>query len=310
MLWRAIPFSYDIPFGQQASISDLWLSRSRCCPLSIQIVELDDHMRVAEVVSAVIHRRARWEHLKLSLVQWTSHLSAIEGPMPLLQHLDLSVEGDSYPTVVLSFAEAPLLRTAILNDIAATHVILPWAQLISLTLNRVFPRECLPILKQTTNLVHCELRLYLEDMIPLPDIILPSLESLVLKDPGTLPLTGYLHTFIVPALRRLEISERSLELRPIDPLKSLALFTSKSGCKLQELCITGQRTVSKHSYRREFPSIQMFSFTDLYDVDGQPVSEVEDDSHSSRSNSLHDFPYVPFISSYSHSSPCVRVPSQ
>jgi hypothetical protein len=152
--------------------------------------------------------------------------------------------------------------------------------------------------------------LYLEDMIPLPDIILPSLESLVLKDPGTLPLTGYLHTFIVPALRRLEISERSLELRPIDPLKSLALFTSKSGCKLQELCITGQRTVSKHSYRREFPSIQMFSFTDLYDVDGQPVSEVEDDSHSSRSNSLHDFPYVPFLSSYSHSSPCFRVPSQ
>jgi hypothetical protein len=42
--------------------------------------------------------------------------------------------------------EAPLLRTVVLNDIAAEPLTLPWAQLTSLTLRPVFLRECVSIL--------------------------------------------------------------------------------------------------------------------------------------------------------------------
>jgi hypothetical protein len=37
-------------------------------------------------------------------------------------------------------------------------------------------------------------------------------------------------------------------------------FISKSGCRLQEVHITGERTVSEDSYRHTFPSTPKFSF--------------------------------------------------
>jgi hypothetical protein len=67
---------------------------------------------------------------------------------------------DPTKVVKVMFLELPLLCTAILNDNAASLVVLPWVQLTSLTLKRVLPQEFIPILQQTSNLVHCNLGLY------------------------------------------------------------------------------------------------------------------------------------------------------
>jgi hypothetical protein len=108
------------------------------------------------------------------------------------------------------------------------------------------------------NLAHCTLSLSGTSRNQ-RDIVLPSLESLTFVQLGDTPVTGYLTTFIVPALRSLEVPERFLGPNPIRSLKS---FISKSGCRLQEVHLTGERTVSEDSYRMTFPSIPNFSFAE------------------------------------------------
>jgi hypothetical protein len=101
-----------------------------------------------------------------------------------------------------------------------------------------------------------------------------------LKDPGGEPVWDYLETLIVPTLQRLAVPESFLGPKPIDSLTS---FISKSGCKLQQVRITGERTVTKNSYRRAFPSIPEFAFDGRYynETAHDEDSEVETDSDSS-----------------------------
>jgi hypothetical protein len=75
-----------------------------------------------------------------------------------------------------------------------------------------------------------------------PEVRLPQLKSLILRAVHYESITGYLDTFIVPALRSLQVPEQCLGANPIDVLAS---FISKSGCTLQELHITEEISVIK-----------------------------------------------------------------
>ncbi|KAJ7883973.1 hypothetical protein B0H13DRAFT_2537684, partial [Mycena leptocephala] len=224
-LWRAISLSDRGTSITPADLSEV-LSRSGCCPLSIAMDDyaFDYGATPEDVFSAVVTHRERWEYLKLSIC--LPDFPTIKGRLPLLRHVNLRFEDDA-PVIVVD--EAPLLRTAILSALDLSNVAFPWGQLTSLTLDRLEPDDCVPILHQTSNLVHCELSLYdwdYDDSNPPPDITLPCLESLSLIDREG-PLPGYLNTFVVPVLRSLYIREPSLEPNPIP---SLASFISKSGC--------------------------------------------------------------------------------
>ncbi|KAJ7887382.1 hypothetical protein B0H13DRAFT_892533 [Mycena leptocephala] len=258
-LWRAIVLldePDDIPPEHQADISHVWLSRSGRCPLSISLDENYDGNAV-HLLAVVVPHRERWEYLKLRVS--SSLPPTIAGPMPLLHHLDFKVREFVGTNAVL--LELPLLRTAILNDIAASLVVLPWAQLTSLTLKRVLPQEWIPILRQTSNLVDCSLRIFpvYGQSYEIPDITLLHLKSLTLEaiDSDATGLVGCLNTFIVPALRSLQIPEEILGESPID---ALASFMSKSDCKLEAVCITGETiSIPKDSYLRAFPTISLVS---------------------------------------------------
>jgi hypothetical protein len=115
--------------------------------------------------------------------------------------------------------------------------------------------KCVPILQQTLSLLHCELSLIFAERSDQSetDIRLPHLESLTLEaefDTDLVP--DCLKTFIVPALRSLEIPERFIGSNPVESLTS---FIVKSGCKLQEIYITGEKSVTEGLYREAFPSI-------------------------------------------------------
>ncbi|KAJ7866360.1 hypothetical protein B0H13DRAFT_2281471 [Mycena leptocephala] len=272
-LWSAIGTSYDddLSLKQQIQIFDLWLKRSRFCPLSLQI---GGGTGIDEFLAVVVPHRARWEHLELEDTSLAC-LPIIDGPMPLLRHLNLSLY-DSFTDApeVFAFRDAPLLRTVILSPDAASSIILPWAQLTSLTLFNVYPRECVPILQKTTNLVHCKLEVSFDSGNDEPglDITLPYLESLSIDQ---YPVTDFLEKFIVPALRSLKIPEDFIEP---DPIQSLTGFISKSGCKLEEVHITGTRSPSRQSYREAFPSIRKFSFDGEDDPSDSDSSDLEDNS--------------------------------
>ncbi|KAF7334452.1 F-box domain-containing protein [Mycena venus] len=279
-LWRAVALAGDdISCHLISSI----LNRSGCYPLSIRMdYDEDEYGNVVcvppgpKAFSAVLPYRARWEYLKLRLAGL--HLPPIEGGMPLLRCLDLELDGDLHE--LLEFHGVPLLRAVTLDYNAARNVTLPWGQLTFVTLHEVASKECVPILQQATNLVYCQLDFclsYCEDE-SLPDVTLPYLKSLCCNDIlYNDPEAEYLDNFIVPSLRTLQITETLL--RP-DPIDSLASFISKSGCKLEEVRITGKRLVSGSSYREVFPSIRTFFFTGAFVGDGKEEREAEGDSDS------------------------------
>jgi hypothetical protein len=170
---------------------------------------------------------------------------------------------------ITAFSSAPLLRTAILNSGSVSNIILPWAQLTLLTLKWVYPNECLSILQKTSNLVHCDLRLPVSPYDP-NDIILPYLKSWALEGAQDSFLTNFFDNFTVPALHRLQIWEHSWNIRPSggpNPIDSLTSLISRSGCKLQELCIMGERAIHNGSYREAFPAIGTISFIDDPEID-------------------------------------------
>ncbi|KAJ7678168.1 hypothetical protein DFH06DRAFT_1465928 [Mycena polygramma] len=280
-LWRAIPFYTDtaiVPFARRLEIFNLWLSRSSHYPLSIEIViqyqdqgleclvdeDPDGHSmtdNVSEVVTAAALHSARWEYLKLHVR--TNVFPTIGTPMPLLRCLDLDLEDDCHAKDIGEFHSLPVLRTLILNldDLAASTVDLPWAQLTSFTLTNALPEACSSLLQQTPHLVHCKLQLTQiygnGHPVQPPDITLSRLESLTFLDDCDVPEAWYLDTLTLPALRNFRVPESFLWPNYIHALSSVI---SKSGSELQDICIVDRRVLSEDSYREAFPSIPKFSF--------------------------------------------------
>ncbi|KAJ6464370.1 hypothetical protein C8R45DRAFT_1219885 [Mycena sanguinolenta] len=282
-LWRAINLTDNgTPVEQRARICNLWLKRSRSCPLAIEFDAIRDRIHglsPTKAMALIASNLVRLEHLKLLVL--LDDFSIIEGSsMPLLHHLDLELASSSGVFKHVSFGELPLLRSAVLGRTASLRARLPWAQLTSLAVSRVFLYEFAPILSQTSTLMHCELLLWCSGHDNV--ITLPCLESLVLTCSdyeGCTSRPETLKSFITPALHNLRFSERFLGP---DPLPSLTDFMAKSGAKLQEICITGRRLVPKNSYREALQSIPRLSFSQR-EADHRILSsrvelEIESDS--------------------------------
>ncbi|KAJ7193785.1 hypothetical protein GGX14DRAFT_378565 [Mycena pura] len=259
-LWRAIRLGLPVEVTpeSQLEMAKAWLVRSGSCSLSIDMETVPLYMLEPELVEAILPYHSRWEYIKLNIS--SSDLLHDVGSLPMVRQLDLRFRRDSTAFPVPAI-DAPRLRTAILWQFKYPSKFLPWHQLTSLTLEAMQPHECTPILKQTVNLIHCVLGIF-GDNANQPDTALLRLESLLFKHftqllSSTLPVTGYLETFIVPSLRRLQVPCRFLQP---DSLGKLALFIAKSGCMLQELCISDVKYISQeevYRYREEFPSIKI-----------------------------------------------------
>jgi hypothetical protein len=269
-----------IPYEQQDQISEIWIKRTGSGPLSIKI----NNTHLSEMIPAVIAHRARWEHLHLRVC--VSALSKIMGPMPLLRHLHLKLEGVAEDNT-FTFHEVPQLRTVALDvcDFTGSVMTLPWGQLTSLRLDYLHPSDCVPILQQTTNLIHCGLHLQTHDshVHSGPDMTLPFLESLTLTLSLSAPVPGFLHAFTAPALRSLHTTELCLEPNPI---ATLTAFISKSGCRLHTLHIC-ESSGDKDSYIHAFSSIPDFSSSRSW-PDISSDEEDEEDAEDSEDSSVSE----------------------
>ncbi|KAJ7677741.1 hypothetical protein DFH06DRAFT_559536 [Mycena polygramma] len=252
-LWRAIQLSdHPIPLDRQHHILASWLGRSGCWPLSICVRGKPDAAGTPDsdgIISALSAHRGRWDHIDFDFFS----PPIINGPTPLLRQLTLKcIDRQAF-----TLPDAPLLRTVTFIQYLPRSNF-PWAQLTSLTLCCVYFDDCVPFLRQTSNLVHCDLEIWPprhNSHFP-ATVALPRLESLVLKFAcGEGPPT-YLDAFMVPDLQSLQVSARMLGWNHIDSVKH---FVFGSGCRLQELLVTHWEA-DEAMFRAAFPSIPQISF--------------------------------------------------
>jgi hypothetical protein len=154
--------------------------------------------------------------------------------------------------------------------------------LTSLVLGGVYLRECVPIFRQSSNLLHCKLHLFYSVDESSVNITHLRLESLVLYDPRALdnakyqPPSQYLESFNTPALRSLHVPERFLGPNPILSLKE---FVSKSGSELREVCITDQQSIPATSYREALHLIPRLSFDTGHDSSADEQYSLADEDY-------------------------------
>ncbi|KAJ7759605.1 hypothetical protein B0H16DRAFT_1533897 [Mycena metata] len=268
-LWSRITLSaQELSLDTQIEISDLWIRRSRSRALAIDLQNNQDQNLMG--LKSLIAHRLRWERLTLRIPTSTADVPRTDGPMPLLRYLDINslFHEDSTP---LTFLDAPLLRAVVFNYKAAAMIPVPWAQLTSLTLYYIFPHECVPILAQGLNLVHCELRFVFspEETDVVLNFTLPRLQTLILQDMYHECPSGLLTSFVVPALRTLQIPAWFFGSTPLDDLRAWIL---KVGCKLQKVHIIGELETSDEALRREFPTIGDLSVRQYADTDWNPFT--------------------------------------
>ncbi|KAJ7181307.1 hypothetical protein C8R43DRAFT_968891 [Mycena crocata] len=270
-LWRAISLYFTKPFRdeQYSNLLRQWMSRSRTCPLSICIGGDNDYDEPVRCMETLALHRGRWEHLELIWIT-SDILPFLCDPMPSLRRLDVSFQ-DEWDSVPTTTGDAPQLRSVKLT-VFPDLLILPWRQLISVTLISLWPDQCTAIFRQTASLLHCEISLtsHYDDRDQQPDTVLPFLKSFILLLEEELE-TPYLYSLILPALQILQIPESDLGL---DPIAGLKAFITKSGCTLGELRITGKRVVTAVAYRTAFPTIRELSFPGYYE--GELESDAEE----------------------------------
>ncbi|KAK7052174.1 F-box domain-containing protein [Favolaschia claudopus] len=254
-LWRAIDLRGST-VETAAGLAPLWLERSGRLPLSIRAADsvFKDFLSVYRFF---IPHRARWEHLDLRLDD-PKHLDVLDGPLPLLLTLSVYLRRGFVNPLLLQ--TLPLLRTVILDDSGRPSLILPWSQMTCLTLRSLYPAECISILRQTENLVSCNLDPWTEKLPKgrLVDVQLLRLETLVFERGRCDVWVEFLQLLITPALRSLEIAEELLG--STDPIGTLEPFISKSGCTLNELRIITTAYLPKVDYRKAFPSIPIVRY--------------------------------------------------
>ncbi|KAJ7123950.1 hypothetical protein C8R43DRAFT_1241019 [Mycena crocata] len=280
-LWRAISLPFGMPDSERRTeCLTEWLARSCSLPLSIQMISGGHEITPVDWAIIVPHR-VRWQLLNIRTRQPTD-LGFLGHPMPLLRQLDLSLS--PCPSERAIIQQSPQLCTATLGR-SSSYVILPWAQLTVLTLPCMFSWECAVVLQECLNLVHCQIILVSsEGEDDLDPINLPTLKSLALVKFASEEHAGtrLLETFTVPALSTLQISDEFLAPGPIGTLDA---FFESSGCKPQDVCITGRRSLSRASYRAAFPSVT-FSFKRRLINDRDIV--ISDDDSDAESNEDED----------------------
>ncbi|KAJ7659333.1 hypothetical protein DFH06DRAFT_1195500 [Mycena polygramma] len=252
-LWRASSFVVSVKWtlkqresalNKATKLLETWLARSGCCPLSIH---LDDYtgFPIVPYVLALAPHLGHLEHLDLaSGCALTLNHTPLRSqtPMPLLRSLNLGCDYTTYmtPTPATAFLNSPRLQSVQLKHLVhPSQIVLPWSQLTSLYLDSNIPGECLQILTQAVNLVHCALFLYGysdDDSASRHINPLPRLESLEVFGLWT----SFLPQLTLPALRSVKfvtLSGRS-ELGFLD---HLLVCVARSGCSLQKLHIVKAR---------------------------------------------------------------------
>ncbi|KAK7023246.1 hypothetical protein R3P38DRAFT_2958499 [Favolaschia claudopus] len=265
-LWRAIKLinEDDMPVDENGSLAAVWLDWSGFLPLSIHAGHAGDW---ETSFSVLLPHHARWEYVNLYLDGSCDNMNEVS--FPLLRSLRLSTDGEERFAPFINIREAPLLHRVSLNHVGPDMLDLPWEQLTSLSVKGTCAYEWIPILRETSQLVHCEFSFWhsdFDDTDIIEEFLLPRLETLeiyYLSDSAQ----QFIPNLVAPALRRLSLPE---DLLGDDPLESLRSLVTRPNCKIEDLRIAYAGR-PEAVYRAELPSIKR-----IITFEGGPRSQPGD----------------------------------
>ncbi|KAJ7250292.1 hypothetical protein C8J57DRAFT_681821 [Mycena rebaudengoi] len=227
-LWASCEITDYVPSRAFALYSDKlssWLSRAGLAPLSILLHHhhLDSPQTASDaprpalsgLFRRIIESSAQWHHIQLRFpfldLLDSSFQSVVEGNLPILESLDINVRNviharatrASGTVPITAFQHAPRLRAVSLTGVPSALIVLPWAQLTSLTsVHALTAAQCIDVLRLAVGLEECKLlglgeRLDQERLELLPP--LPQLRSCSVICPGIFCV------LTLPALTDLEV---------------------------------------------------------------------------------------------------------
>ncbi|KAJ7510965.1 hypothetical protein B0H11DRAFT_1956774 [Mycena galericulata] len=257
-LWRGISLNFKsrgFPGGKndlerKTELLESWLTRSCSFPLSIKLDVLEYFLPADKMTAALESHRARWEYIDLQIGLLIDTL--LDGPMPFLRSLKVT---DGHASCAIPIHAAPRLQEMALHGVETRALVnMPCGHLTSLVLEAISLTQCKAILERCVNLIHCNMTASGYDSVP--RIKCASMKSFILgKSSKSVERVPYLYAFDLPALCTLHVAE---EFLGEDPVSTLALFISRSGCKLRKVHISGDVSISEAVYRQSFPTIPRF----------------------------------------------------
>ncbi|KAJ7141522.1 hypothetical protein C8R46DRAFT_921248 [Mycena filopes] len=218
---------------------ELWLARSRDCPLTISFTnKLQTGVGTPSLaIKAILAHQTRWDTVALDMA-WDA-LPNIQGDLPLLRSLDIRLRDTSAapPMGMAGSARAfsgPKLRIVILSGPKVHMLGLPWAQLTSITIETSL-EAMVQILRTTSALRELSVRPYLDMRDPSYWDRLPSIPPLMHLRTlafarATRVIPSLLRKLTLPALKHIEL--------PMLCLPEVVEILTRSRCPLDGLQIS------------------------------------------------------------------------
>ncbi|KAJ7123142.1 hypothetical protein C8R44DRAFT_852822 [Mycena epipterygia] len=215
--YAPLPTAFQEETGRKR-LSD-WLRRAGSASLDLEIIcgpsaelSASPDPPSPDMPIELFDHAPHWHDVDISfqdLSQVHRIVSAFGGKLNTLERFSLNVWYSGSlrnDLLVTGFAQAPNLREVSLADLRFANIILPWAQLTSLTINDGFSvPDCLQVLQLSPRLTSCELDNInetgeLENLALLPP--LPNLKALLLDCDSTVHI---LHVLTLPGLTTLRL---------------------------------------------------------------------------------------------------------
>ena len=240
-LWSTISiYLQSSCLKSESALVKTWLDRAGGHPLSIRLV--DPWQRASHPVFDLISSCSdRWQHVELVVAQ--SFFESLNLGVSTLESASFP-EGAWGNQSINTFLAAPRLRSLLVGFPASPYMTqLPWDQLTELHLHELQLEMCLEIIRQSLNLISCDLTIR-SWMEPIPSvtcqILLPQLRFLRVK--ASSDMGDLFDHLTLPAL--LEIQLVIYGIQGAAWVDQFISSLHRSSCSVQKLHLECDRPVS------------------------------------------------------------------
>ncbi|KAF8971474.1 hypothetical protein BDZ97DRAFT_1723931 [Flammula alnicola] len=221
-LWASLSLRLNTStINTQISLMDEWLSRSGDLPLSIRLFSEEEihwaaHTTPGTAIEVINKYAPRWRDLDLRLpTSCYKYLPSSEEHLPLLVSLNLNPPGgQGERRHKVDMSNIAQIRHLSLSCVYLISMKFQWAHITHLRLEAFYVDECLEALRQTPQLVSCNLRNIIggDDGHTLPDgpVLLSSLQTLSIDNEKDTHISLLLDTIAIPNATQFSYSGRNL----------------------------------------------------------------------------------------------------